>query len=89
MNAVPLADEVQRDGLVDQGAAVGVDGDGVLKVGDAPGLGEEREVARAKMVASEEQERRELPEQRIDLGRRSTVAESRSFEARWRSGSVG
>src|SRR6202161_2100069 len=38
MNAVPLANENQRDGFVHQSAAVIVDGDGVLKVGDAPGF---------------------------------------------------
>ena len=32
MNAVPIADESQRDGLIDQGAAIFVDGDIVLKV---------------------------------------------------------
>jgi hypothetical protein len=38
VNAVPLALEVERDGFVDQRAAVGVDSDSVLKVGDAPGF---------------------------------------------------
>src|SRR5208282_6304127 len=36
--AVPLADENQSDGFVDQSAAVVVDGDGVLKIRDAPGF---------------------------------------------------
>jgi hypothetical protein len=42
VNAVKLADENQSDGFVDQGAAVLVDGDGVLEVRDAPGFCEER-----------------------------------------------
>ena len=38
VNAVPLADESEGDFLADQGGAIGIHGDGVLKVGDAPGF---------------------------------------------------
>jgi hypothetical protein len=38
VNAVPFAYKFQGDGLVDQSATVRVDGDGVLKIGDAPGF---------------------------------------------------
>ena len=51
MNAVPLANENQRNGFFHQSAAVIVDRDGALKVGDAPGFcGGGR--AKARMVAS-------------------------------------
>ena len=62
MNTVPLAYEDQSDPLVDQGAAVFFDGDGVLKIGDAPGLGGKRrrrdgEAGQAKKQASERQKK--------------------------------
>ena len=45
MNAVPFAHEDQGDVLGDHGAAVRVDGDGVLKIGDCASFwrGEARE----------------------------------------------
>jgi hypothetical protein len=53
---VPLADEVQRDGFGDQGAAIGVDGNRVLKVRDTPGLRGSRK-SKGKDGGEEEYER--------------------------------
>ena len=47
MNPVPFAYESQRDALLDDGGAIRIDCNGVLKIGDPPGfcLGNARENA--------------------------------------------